>query len=693
MKYRILVLATLCATTHMHAFAQESKDASKVEEIIVLGRAISTQSASVDVANEMLVDTAKALQHLPGSNVNSNGRLSGIAQYRGMYGDRVSVSVDGLGMISGGPNAMDTPLTYVSPMITEELVLERGIPGVASAPESVGGHIDAKLNRGVFANDSRFLLAGTIGTRYTNNGRSQTSATRITAANNEHKFSFITEIDRGNDITTPVAKIVPSGLSRNRSDLSYAYAGKSTEFMVYGGALLTKDTGTPALAMDIRLIDTNIFGARLLTLLSPRADLEVKAAHNEVTHLMDNFSLRTSPDSMMRYRQNSTSGSGTVFDVATTINFGDNNLKIGVDGKLADHESVISNPRDEMFRIDNFIDVQRDIVGLFSVWQQDTGESSWDLGVRFNQVRTAAGDVSATGMMGMMADAAAALAAAFNSDDRKLRYGNLNAVAKFRRDLSNTVELRVELGSKTRAPSYQELYLWLPLQATGGLADGKNYVGNLSLSSERSQEFNIGLGWVVDRVQLSPQIFIKRVDDYIQGVPSMNMTANMLSTMMSGSPALEFTNVDAKIYGADIAWKVQLREKLFIDGVASYVRGKRTDVSDNLYRLAPLNASFVLNYVTEPVSLKAEVVAYAKQTRVSAYNNEQPSSGYGVMNASISWNPTKSIRLEAQISNILDRAYQNHLAGINRASGTDIEVGTSLYDPARTFGAGIVISF
>ena len=292
-----------------------------------------------------------------------------------------------------------------------------------------------------------------------------------------------------------------------------------------------------------------------------------------------------------------------------------------------------------------------------------------------------------------MGYAAAVLAEAFNLADHKLRYSDLNAVAKFRRDLSSTLELRVELGSKTRAPSYQELYLWLPLQATGGLADGRNYVGNLDLSSERSQELNIGLGWVADRVQLSPQIFIKRVDDYIQGVPSMNMTANMLAMMMSGAAALEFENVDAKIYGADVAWQVQLRENLFIDGVASYVRGKRTDVSDSLYRLTPLNASFALNYVTDPVSLKAEVIAYASQTKVSAFNNEQPSSGYGVINASVSWYPTKSIRLEAQISNMLDRAYQNHLAGINRVSGTDIEVGTSLYDPGRTFGAGIVLSF
>ena len=34
---------------------------------------------------------------------------------------------------------------------------------------------------------------------------------------------------------------------------------------------------------------------------------------------------------------------------------------------------------------------------------------------------------------------------------------------------------------KSRSPAYQERYLWLPLQATAGLADGRTYTGNLDL--------------------------------------------------------------------------------------------------------------------------------------------------------------------------------------------------------------------
>jgi len=676
-----------------HEVTEENDDNGNLEEIVVLGRTISMQSASVKVDEEILMDTAAALKQLPGSEVNVNGRITGIAQYRGLYGDRVAVTIDDLGMIGGGPNAMDTPLSYVSPMITEDLILERGIPGVGSAPESVGGHIEAKLARGQFTASNEFGLAGNIGTRYSGNGNSSTSAGRITAANDRHKLSLIAEADRGSDVSTPVGKIVPSGLSRDRSDLSYAFSGDDTDLLLFAGLLDTSDAGTPALAMDIRIIDTQIFGTRLRTELTPQVAIDASVAYNDVEHLMDNFSLRTVPDDPMRYRQNTAFGSGTTFDIAAITVLGDNSLKFGLDGQLAEHDSFISNPENPMFGIENFSDVKRDIVGLFAVWQRATDDSDWELGFRYNEVETAAGPVSANGLMGMMGVAADVLSSDFNGADRNRRFRNSGAVAKYRRPVFGHGELRLELGSKTRAPSYQELYLWLPLQATGGLADGRNYIGNLELAPERANEINIGLGWSGSRFNISPQVFFKKVDNYIQGVPSDNMAANMLSMMMGGSAALEFANVDAEIYGFDLAWQYQLNDKLFLHGIAAYARGRRTDVGDNLYRLAPPNASVAVNCVAASWTAKTEIVGYVRQNKVSAFNGEQPSAGYGLLNATLTWNPREFLRLEAQVDNLLDRSYQDHLAGVNRVRESAMPVGERLFGPERTVSAGVVVSF
>jgi iron complex outermembrane receptor protein len=296
-------------------------------------------------------------------------------------------------------------------------------------------------------------------------------------------------------------------------------------------------------------------------------------------------------------------------------------------------------------------------------------------------------------MMGMMAGNASALAAAFNAANRDLSFNSMDAVFKVLHRTDAGTELRFEVAHKTRAPSYQELYLWLPLQATGGLADGRSYVGNLGLDEERSSELTVGLGKQLPGVTVSPQLFYKKVAGYIQGVPTDNVFANAITMMNAGQPALEFSNVDAEFWGADIAWKIDIAERVFVDGALSYVRGRRTDLADNLYRLAPPNASIGVTWQPEDWSLTAELVAYAKQDKVAVFNGEAPTAGYALSNLAISWEPGERLRAEARVDNLFDRTYQDHVAGTNRAAGSDLPRGVRLYGTERTLSMGVMLSF
>jgi len=392
-------------------------------------------------------------------------------------------------------------------------------------------------------------------------------------------------------------------------------------------------------------------------------------------------------------RQNFTTGSGIQSRLGAIWKTDAGTLSFGADMRTAEHGATITNPNNAAFRIDNFVDVERDVTSLFAEWLRTAGAGDLELGLRAKRVEARSGMVGAAGMTGMMATNVAALADAFNATNRDLDWTSIDAVAKYRWRVGPETEWRFELGSKTRAPSYQELYLWLPLQATGGLADGRTYIGGLGLDEERSNEVVVGFGTSSGRFALSPEVFYRRIDGYIQGIPSGNSTANMVSQMMSGNPALEFANVDAEIYGVDLAWKLELGREWFVDGIVSYARGKRTDISDNLYRLAPPNASFGLTWDAESVSANAEVVAYAEQDKVSIYNGEQPTPGYALVNVAAAWNPVETLRVEARVDNLLDKTYQDHVAGINRANGSDIPVGLRLYGTERTLSAGLIWSF
>ena len=682
------VVAALLAPAIAAAQSSSNED---VDEVVVIGHTVSTSLAKIEVDREMLVDTATVLKNIPGANVNANGPVTGIAQYRGMYGDRVSVVIDQLGVVSGGPNAMDAPLSYVSPMIAGELAVTRGIASVSLAPESIGGHVETTLSRGNFETESGDL-SGFVGTRYRGNGSVSTSAGRVTFAGERHKMSLLAELDEGDDVDTPVGTIRPTRLHRERSDVSYAFAGDRAEVLLFAGRLDTTDTGTPALPMDIRFIETDLVGAQLEFEVSDRTAVRGGFAWNDVAHLMDNFGLRAAPMAPM-YRQNLATGSGGHLNLEAEIASAAGDLVIGFDGIASDHDATISNPNNAMFRIANFAGVERDLTSLFAEWRGSGERADVEFGLRVKRVEAVAGDVSASGIMDPMGSNVDLLADAFNAANRDLRFDSVDAVAKYRYKSDNGAEWHIELGSKTRAPSYQELYLWLPLQATGGLADGRSYIGSLDLEEERSNEISLGFGKTTGRFSVSPQVFYRRVDGYIQGVPSSNMVANMVAQMMTGAPALQFANVDAEIWGADIAWKIELGDSWYLDGIATYARGQRRDVSDNLYRLAPPNASVAVTHQRDGLAVTAEVVGYAKQDKVSAFNAEQATPGYALANALLVWEPRGELRFEARVENLFDRAYQDHVAGINRAAGSDIPVGERLYGAGRTVSVGAIWSF
>ncbi|MGB7214969.1 MAG: TonB-dependent receptor, partial [Gammaproteobacteria bacterium] len=192
---------------------------------------------------------------------------------------------------------------------------------------------------------------------------------------------------------------------------------------------------------------------------------------------------------------------------------------------------------------------------------------------------------------------------------------------------------------------------------------------------------------------IAPQVFYKHIDGYIQGVPSQDPVANAVATMMTGRSALEFANTDAKLYGLDAAWGVYLTDTLTLEGVLGVVRGRRTDVDDHLYRIAPPNARLALTHDAERWSATVESVLYAAQTRTSAYNDEGPTPGYGVLNAAATWRFREGLALHARVSNLLDKRYRDHLGGINRATNSDVPIGERLFGPGRTFQVGIDVSW
>ncbi|GHD37093.1 TonB-dependent receptor [Halioglobus pacificus] len=664
------------------AIALQSAVAQEIEEVVVSGK-YDTRTIDVTDALSVAPDIAELLREAPGANVNTNGPLTGIPQYRGMYGPRIAVTLDGQQISPAGPNWMDPPLSYAVNAQLETVEVYRGIAPVSIAQESIGGAIDARKRRLDFANADAFVMGGRVGASLQSANSGYQVDADIQAANDTQRFKVGAMLQGGDDMAFPGGGILPTEYERQRYDIGYGHRFGDHSVQLDYGYNDTGETGTPALPMDIDYIEGDLYD--LTYRFDPAGNLALRASvhYSELDHGMTNFHLRRAPMPAM-FRQNIAATENMGFKLEATLVDDAGQWTAGTDGLSATHDSNIDNPTNPMFFVVNFNNASRDVIGAFLERQHQWNHTwSGELGVRVNRVSMNADEVNGT--PAMMMPPAQALRDRFNAADRDQSDTNVDTVARLAYAFDVAVSAYIGLAQKMRAPSHQERYLWLPLEATAGLADGQVYIGNIKLDSEQSRTMELGLDWVTGNVSLRPRLFYSRVDDYIQGTQlDMGSPATMMVRMMnmangtSRQDPLQFNNVDAELYGFDMDWRWQLSDRWALSGLVNYVRGERRDVEDNLYRIAPPNMTARLHYELDRWGAQLESVLYASHDDVSAENREQSSAGYGVVNVSGSWRATPSLQFSAGVNNLFDREYQPHLAGYNRAANPDIAIGERL---------------
>ena len=630
-------------------------------------------------------DTAALLRRAPGANVNRNGPLTGIAQYRGMYGDRVNVQVNGIHINTGGPNGMDPPLSYIPRDQLDSLEVIRGISPVSKGQETIGGTVIANTRRSDFSTTDGITPSIDVRGGGATVDDSWNASTTASVASRNHKLDLFGSREKGGNIEFSRGKIKPSRHERNNFGGGYGFRTGAHEFSLDFRRNETDPTGTPALPMDIIDINTSIVQGGYDGEIGGYT-LHADAYWTDVNHKMSNFKLRNPPNPMMTRLNNATAdGKGYRIDLSVPLLSG--MLMVGTDGNFDEHDSTIVDPvNNPMFRVVNFNDATRDVYGAFAEWNGTVvGDWALQLGARYNRVNSDADDVYSS-MAGMNPNVNK-LQTRFNAADRDKSEDNFDLVASLSYPVSSRTTFSVEAGRKTRAPSYQERYLWLPLQATNGLADGNNYVGDINLDSEKAYEVGMGLDWYGSRFYVEPRIFYRYVDDYIQGTPSTDPTVIKVSTMGGDPTPLQFSNVDAKLYGADAAWGATLGGNWRLDGIVSYVRGERDDINDDLYRIAPLNGTATLTYQRDRWWTALEGVVYAKQNKVSKTNNEEKTDGYQLLHLRGGIDLGKGLVFMAGIENLFDSKAADHLAGINRVNTSDLAAGDRLPGPGRNFFA------
>jgi iron complex outermembrane receptor protein len=652
--------------------------------------------SEIGLADSSSPDLRSQLQQLPGLSVNGNGMVSGVVQYRGLFGDRLKIKVDDITIAGAGPNAMDSPLSHVLGK-RQQVILHQGVAAVSIAPETLGGAVEIRDIAPQFSSSSNYRMSSNLSANYFINNEAQMLGADVNAANNNTYFTFQGQYQDADNYESGSGTEVPSTFYE-RSGLKFGAGyhdnGNELDFVV--GHRNTNESGTPALAMDIIFIDSLWYKLSYATDIADAFRVKAKVYGNQNEHAMNNYQLRNPPMAAM-HRLNTVDSEALGFDVDfSELSQADNSLSsegltFGGSYYEQSHNSRITNPNNAMFFIQNFNDAQRSIASLYAEQEFDrSAESSilWQVGGRLSRVDMQADEVGSN--MVMMNPAVATLVNGFNESKRKIDYTLMDLVVKAQLPLNDSLVGTFSAGHKERAPSYTEVFSWFPLGVSGGLADGRNYIGSLELDKESSLQADIGFQYQNNGTSLIANVFYQKIDDYIIGVPSNDMAANMIATMMGAQQPLQWDNRAARLFGVDAYFSQILSPALQFNASAQYVDGKLTDGIEgqelDLYRVAPLSANLALNWQHNDWDVALALIVAASQDKVSPLQNEAETAGYGVWNVNVDYAVSSMMSVSFIVENLFDKEYATHLGGINRTRGNDVAVGQKVPEAGRNIG-------
>ena len=667
MKYKLSLIIASTIVIPLSAVAEHEQ----LPTITIEGSSMRAGTFGTAPDSSGLKDTASLLKRVPGANVNRNGPLTGIASYRGMFGNRINISIDGANMKEVGPNSMDPPLSHIPAPLTGELTVHRGISPVSSGIESFGGSMHAESKKGRFSENDEIELSGTASMGYSSVEDGHYGVLLGSIANHNHKAYLSGSKEQGRDYKIRNnQKQRPTQYDREAFTTGYGFQRDGHEIGVNYSNNNTGYTGTPALPMDIAYVRGGLYDANYNWDLGNGFQLRTNVFYQKMRHLMDSFTLRTTEMKMSNRTKVEAGGVDLAFDMPAfggVLTSGFN-----MDQSNHDAESMMFHGNHPMTE-DFFNEVERDRYSIFTEWSGDlTDDLGLELGARYVHSRLDSGEVTPNTMKTHEEDGLA-----FNAADRFRNFNDVDLAAVLRYSISSELEIEVGLARKNRVPTYQELYLWTGSKAVGGFADGSVYLGDIELDHETAYQFDLGFDWHNDHAYIAPRFFYQYVDDYIQGVATAEAVAKGAN--------LQWSNITAQLYGVDLEMGYTLSDNLRFDAGLNYVRGERVNAptsDSDLYRIAPLNGRTQLTYEQVGWMAAIEGIFYADQGDVAGYNEEQKTKGYMLMNLRGKYEPYEGVVIGTGIENVLDSKHFDHLGGYqnhNRSLGRVAMPGRNIY--------------
>jgi iron complex outermembrane receptor protein len=618
-------------------------------------------------------NAAELTGNAPGVTLRENGALASVPLLHGLGDERAKLVVDGMNVSSTCPNHMNPPLSYIAASQAAQVTVMAGITPVSLGGDSIGGTIAVDSQEPVFAKPGeRLREKGSFSGFFRSNGENYGGSLLEWVAGRNLALGYSGAWTTNGDYTDGSGHKVTSTYAQSTDHILTLAAQDAGNLVVFQAGLHhTPYEGFVSAQMDLVRNVAESLNLRFKRSFN-RGVLDSHVYWQSASHSM-NIGRDKSTFPMPMWMPMNTHGTDLGYSVKLELPlFTRHTLRAGNELHrfvLDDNWPAVPGTA-PMMGPNTFVsmnDGRRMQLGWF-------GEvaSKWNpqwttlFGLRNDTVWTNAGPVQGYSAMMYGADAAA-----FNAQNRAKTDVHVDATgtARYAPNASSTFEFGYT--RKTRSPNLYERYAWSTNMMASGMigwfGDGNYYVGNVGLKPETANTVSGTASWHGQttkawEIQATPYL------SYIQSYVDVDTMATVMYGM-STFAQLQFTNHNARIYGADLSdsgvlWNSASFGQSKISGVAGWLHGERLDTKTGLYQMMPVNVRVNFDEELKGFTAGIGVQAVDRKENVDPHRYEQVTPGYTLFNLYIGYQHGH-FQANAAADNLLNKWYELPLGGVN----------------------------
>lgn len=580
-----------------------------------------------ELVRELSRTIATTLSNEVGIAVSSMGPAPARPVIRGLSGNRISISEDGLNSIDLSGYSNDHAVA-IDPATVNKIEIIRGPKTLIHSSTSTGGVVNIAKDEIPLTLKDKITASALFFGETANKGYNSTLSLEMPIRH--FMLTGSASLRKTDDLYTPIGIIENTNISNHylsfgsgfiQEDFSIGAAVNefSTDYGIPGGFIGGHPNG-----VNISMLKRLIQSKAIFHLKNPVLDvisLDVARTFYKHTEFESNGSIGS------QYLLTNIGGRLNISHKSSEI-FREGNLGLTANLRKMSFGGFVFAPNNESQNL-----------ALYFYESIKIGQHYLELAVRYehDNIIPAFTDSTKIGFI------------------RERSFNNLSASISVMHEITSEMSAGVNFSQTTRAPSSEELFSMGP-----HLASYSFEVGNPDLKSELGWGTEIFAYAKFDFLTLTATGFLTFMDNFIisQNTGKINV-AQIL-------PIYAFNDVRALFYGYELSIKAQLNQTLHVTGIMSYTHTENFDTKLPLPFIPPFKSNLSVFYTpVRELSVYLRTDFAGSQNRLGDF--EEATEAYIIFNSGITYNlfwGNLLHNLSLSIDNIFNHEYRNHLSKI-----------------------------